>query len=535
MWQKTSSDEQNENEVFAFQQHYVQHNNSQFMKNISLLTFIMLICTLLSLFIKSIDSIESNVVMVYLLGVIIFSYLANGYVYNFLASLSGVLLYNFFFTEPYYTLEVYRHDYLITFLIMFIVGFFTSTLTMKIKWETFLAEEREQRIKALYIIGRKLLSVKNSGHLAEISAQEIAKQFAADVLVQFFNDNNEISNRYVAGSDLFVDDKERVACLEACQSGIPCGFGTKLFPKAHGYYQPIIGQDGVIGIIGVIFSPTMPPTNLQTGFLETIASQIAVVLEREKLYEKQAETQMQVQRERLRADMFRTISHDLRTPLTGIIGSANTVLDNYANISDEIKKDFLHNIYEDACWLNEMVENILHITRFDEGRIKLNIEEEAAEEIIAEAISRVKKHAHNHQINTDIPPSLILLQADGVLLTRVLVNLLENAVNYTPEGSLISVSLSKSNENVLFEVNDNGPGIPEENLPHIFERFYPHPAKAYGGRRSTGLGLSLCKSIVEAHGGRIMLSNNKPHGTKVQFWIPVKEVPSDAALNSDSR
>ena len=267
MWQKTSSDEQNENEVFAFQQHYVQHNNSQFMKNISLLTFIMLICTLLSLFIKSIDSIESNVVMVYLLGVIIFSYLANGYVYNFLASLSGVLLYNFFFTEPYYTLEVYRHDYLITFLIMFIVGFFTSTLTMKIKWETFLAEEREQRIKALYIIGRKLLSVKNSGHLAEISAQEIAKQFAADVLVQFFNDNNEISNRYVAGSDLFVDDKERVACLEACQSGIPCGFGTKLFPKAHGYYQPIIGQDGVIGIIGVIFSPTMPPTNLQTGFL----------------------------------------------------------------------------------------------------------------------------------------------------------------------------------------------------------------------------------------------------------------------------
>ena len=535
MWQKTSSDEQNENEVFAFQQHYVQHNNSQFMKNISLLTFIMLICTLLSLFIKSIDSIESNVVMVYLLGVIIFSYLANGYVYNFLASLSGVLLYNFFFTEPYYTLEVYRHDYLITFLIMFIVGFFTSTLTMKIKWETFLAEEREQRIKALYIIGRKLLSVKNSGHLAEISAQEIAKQFAADVLVQFFNDNNEISNRYVAGSDLFVDDKERVACLEACQSGIPCGFGTKLFPKAHGYYQPIIGQDGVIGIIGVIFSPTMPPTNLQTGFLETIASQIAVVLEREKLYEKQAETQMQVQRERLRADMFRTISHDLRTPLTGIIGSANTVLDNYANISDEIKKDFLHNIYEDACWLNEMVENILHITRFDEGRIKLNIEEEAAEEIIAEAISRVKKHAHNHQINTDIPPSLILLQADGVLLTRVLVNLLENAVNYTPEGSLISVSLSKNDENVLFEVNDNGPGIPEENLPHIFERFYPHPAKAYGGRRSTGLGLSLCKSIVEAHGGRITLSNSKPHGTIVQFWIPVKEVHSDAALNSDSR
>ena len=535
LWQTTDSNSSNENEVLAFQKHYIQHNKPQFLKNISLLVFIMLVCTLLSMFLKSIDNIESNVVMVYLLGVIIFSYLASGYVYNFLASLSGVLLYNFFFTEPYYTLEVYRHDYLITFLIMFIVGFFISSLTMKIKWETFLAEEREQRIKALYVIGRKLLSVKNSAYLAEISAQEIAKQFSADVLIQFFNENNEIRNRYVAGNDLFVDDKERVACLEACQSGIPCGFGTKLFPKTHGYYLPIIGQSGVLGIIGVVFSPAMMPTNLQTGFLETIASQIAAVLEREKLYEKQAETQVQVQRERLRADMFRTISHDLRTPLTSIIGSANTVIDNYANISDEVKKDFLHNIYDDACWLNEMVENILHITRFDEGRVKLNIEEEAAEEIIAEAIGRVKKHAHNHQISTNIPPSLILLKADGVLLTRVLVNLLENAVNYTPEGSAISVSLSKRDENVLFEVSDNGPGIAEENLPHIFERFYSHPAKTYGGRRGTGLGLSLCKSIVEAHGGQITISNTKPHGTAVQFWIPAKEVHVDAALNSDSR
>ena len=171
LWQTTDSNSSNENEVLAFQKHYIQHNKPQFLRNISLLIFIMLVCTLLSMFLKSIDNIESNVVMVYLLGVIIFSYLASGYVYNFLASLSGVLLYNFFFTEPYYTLEVYRHDYLITFLIMFIVGFFTSTLTMKIKWETFLAEEREQRIKALYVIGRKLLSVKNSAYLAEISAQ----------------------------------------------------------------------------------------------------------------------------------------------------------------------------------------------------------------------------------------------------------------------------------------------------------------------------------------------------------------------------
>ncbi|MGL5206167.1 MAG: ATP-binding protein [Acidaminococcaceae bacterium] len=535
MWQQAVNDYSKENETLAFQKHCIQNNKYRFLKNISLLAVIMFACTLLSVILKNIGNIESNIVMIYLLGVIIFSYLASGYVYNFLSSLSGVLLYNFFFTEPYYTLEVYKHDYLITFLIMFGVGFFTSALTMKIKWETFLAEERELRIKALYSISKKLLGVKNSDNLAEISAQEIAKQFSADVLIQFLDANNNFRNRYVAGNDLFVDDKERIACLEACQSGVPCGFGTSLFPKAQGYYLPIIGQSGVLGIIGIIFPNTLLFTSLQTEFLETIASQIAAVLEREKIYEQQAETQMQVQCERLRADMFRTISHDLRTPLTNIIGSANTVTDNYNTISDKLKLEFLHNIYEDACWLNEMVENILHITRFDEGRIKLNIEEEAAEEILAEAIGHVKKHSHNHQIGTNIPPNLILLEADGVLLTRVLVNLLENAINYTPEGSAISVSLRKNGENVLFEVSDNGPGIPEEVLPRIFERFYSHPARGYGGRRGTGLGLPLCKSIVEAHGGEIKVANIQPHGTSVQFWIPSKEEQKNAALNPDSR
>lgn len=535
MWKTKVVDTSNEDDIFSFQRQNGQSNTSKFIKNMAFMVVIMSLCTLFSMFLDRMGNIESDIVMVYLLGITFFSYLASGYWYSFLASICGVLLYNFFFTEPYFTFQVYRHDYLITFFIMFVVGLFTSMLTIKIKLETFLAEEREKRIKALYYIGRKLLGVKNSAYLAEVSAKEIAKQFSANVLVQFINSSGSVHNRYVEGKDVFTDDKERVFCLEAYQSGNPCGFGTKLFPQARAYYLPVIGQGGALGMIGISLPEAMILTNVQTKFLDTIASQIAAVLERERLYEKQEKTQIQVQRERLRADMLRAISHDLRTPLTGIMGSASTVIDNFETISDDVKKTFLHNIYDDAYWLNEMVENILNMTRFDEGKIKLNIEQEAAEEIIAEAISRVKKHAGEHKILAEMPPGIVLLNVDGVLITQVLVNLLENAINYTPDGSEIVVALSQEKNYVVFEVSDNGPGISEENLPHMFERFYSRNEKCYGARRGTGLGLSLCKSIIEAHRGNISIKNNKPHGTVVKFCVPAKEEVFNAALNSDCR
>ena len=484
---------------------------------------VMAICTLVSMLFRYLGIHEMNFVMVYLLGILGFSYLTGSYLYSLAASLFGVMFYNFFFTEPYYTLQAYSPDYPMTFLIMFLVGSFTSMLTIRIRRETLLAKEREERIKALYQIGRRLLGVKSSRNLAEVSADELANLFTADVLVQLFDSSGSINNRYVKGNDAFSEDKEQIVCHEAVQSGNPCGCGTKLFPDARAYYMPIISQSGVLGIIGVAMAKVSFLTGAQMEFLDTISTQIAVVLERELLYQKQEETQIQIQRERLRADMLRTISHDLRTPLTGIMGSASTVVDNFDSVSDDIKKSLLRNIFEEASWLNDLVENILNMTRFDEGKIKLNIAQEAAEELVAGAIGHVKKRAQGHVIATSIPEEIILLQVDGVLITQVLVNLLDNSANYTPEGSIIMVSLNKTDNNVVFEVSDNGQGILEEDLPHMFERMYSRHSRAYGTRRGFGLGLSICKSIVEAHGGNISIKNTEPHGTSVVFSIPAKE------------
>jgi len=487
------------------------------------LIFVMALCTAVSMCLTRFGAHETNIVLVYLLGILLFSYMASSYLFSFFASLLGVLAYNFFFTEPYYTFRAYSPDYPLTFIILFCVGLFTSMLTIRIKRETFLAEEREKRIQALYHIGRLLLGVKNSNNLAEITAAELASQFSADVLVQFYDTSGAVRIRSVNGNDCFSDDKERLVCHEVNLSGSPCGRGTKLFKAARAYYLPVIGQRGVIGVIGIALGEEQVLSAWQIEFLDTIAPQVAVVLEREMLFQKQEETQIQIQRERLRSDMLRTISHDLRTPLTGIMGSASTIKDNFSSISEEVKKGLLKNIYDDASWLCELVENILSMTRFEEGRLKLNIGQEAAEEIVAQAIGHVKERASDYTISTNMPSDNILLEVDGVLITQVLVNLIGNAINYTPAGSEITVSLWRHEDGICFEVRDNGPGVSEEILPHVFERFYTRQENAFGSRRGAGLGLSLCKSIVEAHGGVIAISNAKPHGTSVKFCIPEKE------------
>jgi len=506
----------NDNKIFNLANKKKDHN---VFKKIAIMALIMIICTIISIFSSHVEMFESNIVMIYLLGILIFSYLAEGYVYSLFASVCAVLLYNFFFTEPYYTFKVNNPNYLITFIVMFIVGLITSMLTIRVKLERQLVEDREKYISSLYYIEKKLLNVKGRKDLAKTSAEEIARQLNANVLVQFFNSTGSLLYRYIEGNEVFDGDIDNSACLETYQSGSPCGRGTTLFPNAKAYYNPIFSQNGVLGVIGISHPEDFILSYAQRTFIDVITPQIAVVLEREKIYEKQQKAQMEMEKEHLRADMLRSISHDFRTPLAGVMGLASTALDNYEKMSDEVIKNFLQSIYEDADWLNEIVENILQTTRFEEGKIILNIEEEAAEEIITEAVTHVKKHTHKHKIHVNIPDEIILIQVDGVLIRQVLVNILNNAINYSPEESDIIVSLYREDNRVIFEVKDNGPGISRDDLSYVFEPYHRGDSSGIVNRKGMGLGLTLCKSIIEAHNGKITILNNKPHGTIVSFYV----------------
>jgi two-component system sensor histidine kinase KdpD len=473
---------------------------------------------------------ESNIVMIYLLGIFLFSYYAEDFIFSFASSVCAVLLYNFFFTEPYYNFKVNNPSYIITFVVMLIVGFITNMLTNRVKLERQQVKDREKYISSLYNIEKKLLDVKSEEELAKTSAEEIANLLKADVSVKIYNVEHDMICSYFCGKDVFAGEIDQVACNETIQTGSACGHGTNLFSEAKAYYKPIINQSGVLGTVGISLPDNSNLTQTQSRFIDVIIPQIAVVLDRQNLVKKEQRVQIEMQKERLRADMLRSISHDFRTPLAGIMGLASTARDNYDKISDEVRKNFLQSIYEDADWLNEIVENILQTTRFEAGKVKLNLEEEAAEEILTAAVTHVKRHALNYIIQVKIPEEIILIKVDAILVRQVIVNLLNNAINYSPEGTEITVSLRRNGKQVIFEVQDNGPGILQNDMVNLFDRYHQTSAKLLN-RRGMGLGLSLCKTIIQAHGGDITLRNYEPHGTIVSFYIKSEGEMTDGAID----
>ncbi|SDI34881.1 DUF4118 domain-containing protein [Desulfosporosinus hippei] len=488
---------------------------------------IMTLATLLSVYFRYIGFHESNFIMAYILGVLIVAKQTDGYIYGILASVIGVSSFNFFFTEPYYTFATYRPDYPVTFLIMLIVASITSTLTAKAKQEARLSSLREKRTQVLYEISKGLLKVRSINQISEVGGMALAKIFNCSVIMATANSLNNLNEPFIYTYDnhdraaIFKSFQERRAAAESFETGSPVGIGTEKYADSSAYYLPIRGQSGTLGVVGVSCFAGKLLTDEQVRLLEAVTTQIALAMERERLSEKQQKAKLDVERERLRSNLLRAISHDLRTPLTGILGSTATILDNDEVLDKKVKRELLQSVQEEASWLIHSVENMLNITRIDEG-IALKKNMEAVEEIIAEAISRIKKFASNHIIEIDIPADLILLPMDGILIEQVLINLVDNALKYTPHGACIRIKTQIEGEKAIFEVSDNGNGIQEADIPFIFDRFYTAPTINMG-RRGTGLGLAICKSIVTAHGGEISACNNPSGGATFRFTLPLKE------------
>lgn len=505
------------------------HIKKLILKNIFITISIMVLSTLLSFLFRYIGFHESNVIVAFILGVLFVAKYTDGYYYGVFASVLGVLSFNFFFTEPYYTFSAYRADYPVTFVIMLIAALITSTLTSKIKREAKISFIREKRIKTLYEINKGLLKARNINQLAEFCGNNLIGMFNRTVIITMVNSLEYLEESYIYAfnnderADIFQSAFEQQIIVEAFETGKVIGMGTETFPSSNAYYQPIKGQSAILGVIGIACFENASLSENEKILLGSVSTQIALAIERENLFEKQQNLNLEAERERLRGNLLRSISHDLRTPLTGILGAVSTILDNEEVIDNKVKRELLRNIYEDTNWLVHSIENILSMTRIDEGKFQIKKNTEIIEEIIAEAISRVKKFAINHTIQTDVPKNIILLKVDGLLIEQVIINLIDNAIKYTPDGSIIKVIAYEEENKAVFEVTDNGSGIPIEDIPFIFDRFYTNTKTGYVERRGIGLGLAICKSIITAHDGEISAFNNSFGGATFRFKLPIKE------------
>lgn len=498
-------------------------------RNFLKMLLIIVVTTLMCILFRELGFNESNIIMIYILAVLIVATQTSGHLYGITASLVSVLTFNFFFTEPYFSFVANSPEYPVTFIIMLVVAIITSTITARAKREAHISAIKEKRTMFLYEINKCLLKVRNINQVAGAVAENIAKLFERSIIIVTLNQQNELGKEAVYGIKkdprvmLFSSYDEKKALEKCFILGVQTGAGTEVCKSASTLYTPIVGQNRTLGVIGIACFDNQALNNEQIKLVEAVSTQISFVIERELLYEKQQQSKMDIERERLRSTLLRSISHDLRTPLTGIMGATGTILDNFLLLDDEIKKELLQNIYEDADWLIHTVENILSMTKIDEGRIEINKNQEAVEEIISETLSRVNYLKKDHVLQVNIPEELLLINVDGALIIQVLMNLIDNAVKYTVEGSIIEIKTWVDKNKVYFEVADNGNGIPDEILPYIFDRFYSGKNNIEGVKQGTGLGLAICKAIISAHGGTIEAGNREFKGAFFKFYIPIEE------------
>ncbi len=250
----------------------------------------------------------------------------------------------------------------------------------------------------------------------------------------------------------------------------------------------------------------------------------AISLENKKIAREKEETELLARNEKMRANLLRAISHDLGTPLTSISGNADNLLSNGESFDADTKHQIYTDIYDDSVWLTNLVENLLSVTRLEDGNMKLNKSAELIDEIIAEALNHINKRSVEHKITVCESDDIILVDVDARLIVQVIINIVDNAIKYTPNGSEITICAERKDDMISVSIADNGNGIADDIKDKVFDMFYTGANKIADSRRSLGLGLALCKTIISAHGGEISITNNTPHGTVFTFTLPTKEV-----------
>lgn len=492
------------------------------LKTAGLLTAATLLCMLL----RSWGIGDQNIIMVYILSVLVVSRTTSGYVYSVIDSILSVLAFNFFFAEPYYTFNAIRPDYPLTFFIMLIAALITSALTVRVKTQAQLAVERERRTEVLYEINKKLLVTRGLDNITAATNEYIAKLFKRSAIIYTQDPGNGstgVFKQSTADPDssfLRYEDERAVAHWVFVNQKF-AGAGTDTLMGSKAFYIPVCSQGKALGVIGLsCFRGKLSQTNRL--FLHMLTSQVAMALERQFLSDEQRRILVEAEKEKMRSNLLRAISHDLRTPLTCISGASSAILENGELLDKQTHDKLVYDIKEDSQWLIRMVENILSVTRINEGTANVIKAPEAAEEIVAASISRIQKRFEGRKFTAKVPDELLMVPMDGTLIEQVLINLLENAVKHSPEDSEIEVIVKKHNHEAVFEVIDNGEGIAEQELPYLFESYSPNKKRSSDSSRGLGIGLSICMSIIKAHDGKMEAVNKQGGGAVFRFVLPLK-------------
>ena len=444
---------------------------------------ILILATGLGYLFSKVGFSEANIIAIYLLAVLLTAMVTSTRSSYVLSAVGSVIVFNFFFTSPQFSLQVYAAGAPLTFLIMLIASLLVGSMTDRLKGQT------RQSTQAAY---RTNLLLETNQLLQKAQTDEEILQAARTQVTKLLGRTTSVLPGVVASG-----------------SKASLRFSIKV-------------QDRVYGT--VLIEGSDPLEAFENSVLLSILGECALALENSRNAREKEEAKLLAENEKLRANLLRSISHDLRTPLTSISGNASILLSDSEHLEPDARKQMYADIYDDANWLHNLVENLLAVTKIEEGRMELKMQPHLIEEIVTEALQHISRKQTEHIISVKHENELLLAKCDARLIIQVIINLVDNAIKYTPAGSEIDLTTGGNDDRVWVSVADNGAGIQDSEKEKVFQMFYSGSNPIADCRRSLGLGLSLCKSIIVAHGGEISVSDNRPSGTVFTFTIPSGEV-----------
>lgn len=474
---------------------------------------------------------ETNIVMLFLLGVVIVAaWLGRGPAIA--AAVASVLVFDFCFIPPYFSFAVSDAQYLLTFGVMLGIGLLISTLTARVQQQLQLSRQQERRTAALFRLTRQLSELVGSDFLVQTSGRQLAEIFSGEVVV-FLRIENGVELRFGQQTSVAALPVNAVVAQWVAEHSQIAGAGTDTLPNATALFVPLVGSRQTVGAIGVkpeeagrFFDPE------QRRLLETCASLIALAIERDQSVLDAQQAQVQVETEQLRSSLLSSVSHDLRTPLAAMAGAATSLMNPDSQLTEAARRELLQSVVEESLRLSRLVDNLLDMTRLESGAIRVNRDWQVLEEIVGSSLHHVRDQLARHTVTTQLPANLPLVQVDGVLFEQVFVNLLENAARYTPAGSRIEISAREIASGVEIRVTDNGPGLPRGTESQLFEKFVRGDSVSPDGRRGVGLGLAICRGIVQAHGGSITAHNRPEGGAEFVITLPCRQRPPEVRMEN---
>ena len=430
----------------------------------------------------------------------------------------GVAAFDFFFIPPYGTFAVADTQYLFTFAVMLVTGLVISALASRVHSQKEAIRRREIRTAALFALSKELARLPTQGTVAVATRRIIGDALDAHVWI-IVPQNDGTFAPADSAADGVPPQKHLGVIRWVFDHRRAAGCGTDTLPGTEGTYLPLLGADNLVGVLGV--QPRLPESKLsssQMKLLDTFAGQVALAIERCNLAVQAEQVRLQMETERMRNTLLSAVSHDLRTPLTGITGAASLLVEGNEHLDHAARRDLAESILDESDRLNRLVGNLLDMTRLEAGAITLQRVLQPIEEVVGVVLNRLERQLRDHPVETNLPPDLPPVMIDSLLIQQVLTNLVDNAAKFSGPQTPITLNAYQKENELILEVADRGPGFPPGEEKRIFEKFYRVEGQS---RTGTGIGLAICRGIVELHQGKITAENRSGGGALFRFSLPL--------------